>query len=58
MKSSMLKCVFMLAQCECMYAHMFMYVSVGVSMVVVGDVFQSLLSVSHCSGKLFAILHD
>lgn len=43
----------------CVYAcAVRVYVSVGVSMVVVGDVFQSLLSVSHCSGKLFAILHD
>lgn len=33
----------MLVLCECMYVHMFMHVYVGVSILLVGDVFQSLL---------------
>lgn len=43
MNFSMLKCVFMLVHCECVYVHMFMHVYVGVSILLVGDVLQSLL---------------
>lgn len=58
MKFSMLKCVFMLVHGECVYVHMFMHVYVG-EYITGGRCFPvTALSVSHCSAKLFATLHD